>query len=227
MSVPAEPQTTSVAAQPTGMSVPAEPQSGDPGTGTSANEIHIECRAWEDTRNLPSGAPPSHGKPHVRYVIAVDNCGNQYEIRKRWQELYTMSTSISNLDEDLPESLRWRANGGKSLDRKRRSATKPAELDERVIEITNFCAHLSQWLTQLAKSPNGEINFLKASANPQKNLLADFFAQGASYDSSRSTIVWSGSGAYPGLQPPQDVVGDVAPHDGNSMSPIPEHGSHR
>ena len=119
----------------------------------------------------------------MRYVIAVNNCGTQYEIRKRWQELYTMSTSISKLDEYLPESSRWRARGGKSLGKKRTRATKPNELDGRVNEITDFCAHLSGWLTQLAKSSNGEINILNASANPDKNLLADFFAQGASYES--------------------------------------------
>ena len=161
--------------------------------------IRIECRGWEDTAKLPPGSPPAEGKRHVRYIIAVNNCGQQHELRKRWQELYELSSSIPKLDKYVPKPLRWRANGEKPLPKKYGSANfVTKELEARMVEVTAFCDWLSHWLTQLVQS-KGNPNLLNPSqsGDAEKNRLANFFALNASYDAFRSTVAWTGGASPP------------------------------
>lgn len=203
------PELVSAATQPETASPPARPV------------IKIACSGWEDTANLPPGAPRSSSSRHVRYVITVDKKGEQYTTRKRWQELMTLGSSLSKLDEHLATHERWRANGGKILQGKAfKHRFDQRELDKRKGEVDQFCFDITVWLNRLDQPANGNKNLLEKSTRDQsKNLIADFFDPGTTYDASRATIAFEG--AY-GMQ--QGVA--ALPGRPAAMQAIPEHQVH-
>eukprot|EP01046_Picozoa_sp_COSAG06_P017481 COSAG06_NODE_1189_length_10331_cov_10.869038_2_plen_187_part_00 len=141
-------------------------------------EIKVECLGWEDTGALPPGVPKGEGKRHVRYHIKVNNCGQEYELRKRWQELSDLSASLNKLDSFLAKGTRWRANGEKGLPGKyTKAGFVSKELDGRAVEINIFFEHLSTWMTRLNKASGGGVNLLNTTfPNLHKDVLAEFFA---------------------------------------------------
>jgi hypothetical protein len=160
--------------------------------GGEQKEIKIECLGWEDTDALPPGVPKVEGKRHVRYRIKVNNCGQEHELRKRWQELSDLSAALYKLDSFLAKPTRWRANGEKGLVGKwTKAGFVPKELDGRAVEVTIFFEHLSTWMTRLNKATGGGVNLLNKSTenNKSKDLLAEFFAPDAGYDAQRATVV--------------------------------------
>ena len=113
---------------------PAIVQSGDQAT------LSISCTAWEEV-------PSTSSKPHTCYVLHVSHGVHEYDVRKRWAELYDdLIPALSKIKWKKCTGLRWdehRSNSKKTLSKKMFSSSDAQEFNRRKDEINTFLGSVS------------------------------------------------------------------------------------